>query len=207
MWNCEQCDCENRNENDACVNCGQPEAFKFACHKCGGHIETDSQQSGSIVDCPHCNLPIEIPNRQKRLVQPRASTETSVEMASKTSQQEQMPGCAAMIGGHVAILVFGIVGIFVASFIKVSFEYIRDGKLFSKKTPPAARVRSNNIENSQTEKEYIDPNGRFACTVPAGWLTRNYHETQRSKVQFYTDDAQIIVITSFAIGQGGRSRG
>jgi DNA-directed RNA polymerase subunit RPC12/RpoP len=41
-------------------------AISFICKKCESDLEVDSSAAGTLIDCPQCNAPIEVPFEKAR---------------------------------------------------------------------------------------------------------------------------------------------
>src|ERR1700744_706716 len=129
---------KSRCRRRANVECFRPMSeFKYACPVCGQHMQSDSSQTGAVVDCPTCFQKIIVPQAPADPTQKLILTGTKFNdrPATKTSTVPLNPYAATQVKSSSGVLV--VVGILICMGAAAAFVYC--GTLFksSKSTTTA----------------------------------------------------------------------
>src|SRR5450432_792604 len=111
--------------------------FKFACPVCGQHMQCDSSQGGTVMECPTCFQKITAPHapasdEQKFII---TGTKKSERPASIIPAANFAPAKKGFPGTLVVVIIFILIGVAVA--------FIYRGTIFKSANPPAVPTNSS----------------------------------------------------------------
>ncbi len=121
--------------------------FKYACPVCGQHMQSDSSQTGAVVDCPTCFQKIVVPQApadptQKLILTGSKFVERS---APKPPTANLNPYAPTQVKGSSGVLV--VVGILICMGATAAFVY--RGTIF-KSAAPVPVVATNSVAAAPT---------------------------------------------------------
>jgi hypothetical protein len=120
------------------MECFRPMSeFKYACPVCGQHMQSDSSQTGAVVDCPTCFQKIVVPQA------PADPSQFVEQIAPKPPVNPFNPYAAKPVKGFSGVLV--VVGILLCMAAAAAFVY--SGTIFNP-AKPAAPATTNTVTTS-----------------------------------------------------------